>query len=220
MNYLALDMEKDYAFVFDSLLNAAQTQENLGFDSLCQTAFRYRSDYGSEKLKLENASLKINIAKSGYYPSLSGNYSFATSAVNFSDMFSRRTYGVGVSLNVPIFSNWSTETSVETANVEQRNYQEELVALEREIKGEVRTAALELNTSKLQAEVTKLAANSAKEAWDIKSKKYVLGASTFLEQQSAYKDYVQSVNNQITAETNYAYKQLSMLNVLGLLKTE
>jgi outer membrane protein len=218
MSYLSLDMEKDYAFAFDSLIANGQENENLGFDTLCQTAFRNRKDYVSEKLKLENASLKIDIAKSGYYPSLSGNYSFGTSAVNFSDMFSRRTYGVGVSLNVPIFSHWSTESSVETANVELKNYQEEFAALEREIKGEVRTAVLELNTTRLQADVSKLAAKSAKETWDVKSKKYVLGAVTFLEQQSAYKDYVQAVNNQITAETNYTYKQLSMLNVLGLLK--
>lgn len=220
MNYLALDMTKEYTFEFDSVFYAAQWSEDLGFDTLCQTAFRNRNDYISEKLKLENASLKIDIAKSGYYPSLTGNYSFASSAVNFNDMFSRRTYGVGLSLNVPIFSRWSTESSVESANVELKNYHEELSALEREIRGEVRTAALELSTSKLQAEVSKLAAKSAKETWDVKSKKYVLGAVTFLEQQSAYKDYVQAVNNQITAETNYTYKQLSLLNVLGVLKAE
>lgn len=220
MNYLSLDMTKEYGFAFDSVFYAARWSDDLGFDTLCQTAFRNRTDYESEKLKLENASLKIDIEKSGYYPSLTGNYSFASSAVNFSDMFSRRTYGVGLSLNVPIFSHWSTESSVESANVELKNFQEELAALEREIRGEVRTAALELSTSKLQAEVSKLAAKAAKETWDVKSKKYVLGAVTFLEQQSAYKDYVQAVNNQITAETNYTYKQLSLLNVLGVLKAE
>ncbi len=220
MNYLSLDMEKNYSFTFDSSLYAGQLSENSSFDTLCQTAFRNRNDYVSEKLKLENTSLKIDIAKSGYYPTLSGNYSFATSAVNFSDMFSRRTYGVGLSLNMPIFSHWSTESSVETANVEQKNMQEELSALEREIKGEIRTAALELKTALLQADVSKLAAKSAKETWDVKSKKYVIGAVAFLEQQSAYKDYVQAVNNQITAGTNYTYKQLNMLNVLGLLKPE
>ncbi len=220
MNYLSLDMEKDYVFAVDSLSASHQEYENLGFDMLYRTAFRNRDDYTSEKLRLENASLKIDIAKSGYYPSLTGNYSFGSSAVNFNDMFSRRTYGVGLSLNVPIFSHYSSESSVETANVELKNYQEELNALEREIRGEIRTAVLEVNTSRLQAEVSQLAAKSAKETWDVKSKKYVLGAVTFLEQQSAYKDYVQAVNNQITAGTNYTYKKLSLLNALGVLKVE
>jgi outer membrane protein len=220
MSYLSLDMEKDYSFVFDTLVVKAVVAENQSFDSLCRTAFDHRRDYASEKLKVKNASLKIDIAKSGYYPSLSGSYSFGTSAVNYNDLYSRRTYGLSLSLHVPIFSNWSTQTSVESANVNLKNYQEELAALEREIKGDIRTAVLELNTAKLQADVTKLAAKSAKDTWEVKSKKYVLGSTTFLEQQSAYKDYIQAVNNQITAETNLTYKQLSMISVLGLLKTD
>jgi outer membrane protein len=220
MSYLSLDMDKDYIFIPDSTADYSQVDTSITFDSLCQTAFQSRSDYRSEKIKFENSSLKIDIAKSGYYPSLSGNYSFATSAVNFSDIFSRRTYGVGLSLNVPIFSHWSTETSVESANIDLKNNQEELSALEREIKGDIRTAVLELHTAKMQAGVTKLAAKSAKETWDIKSKKYVLGLTTFLEQQSAYKDFVQAENNQITSETNLTYKQLTLLNVLGLLKAD
>ena len=220
LTYLSKDVTLDYTFELDSTntLNIAENLDNFG--PLYETALSRRSDFQSEKLQVENSEYQLTIANSDLYPSLSGSYGLSTSAVTPGDLFSRKVYSVGLSLNLPIFSHWSTEYSIESAKVQIDNENETLKALERQIKSEVKSSALDLQSSKLQEEVTKTALKSAKETWDIKKEKYTLGATTFIDQQQSYNDYIDAMNNSIAAESNYIYKKYELLNVLGLLDVE
>ena len=220
LTYLSKEVTLDYTFELDSTntLNIAENLDNFG--PLYETALSRRSDFQSEKLQVENSEYQLTIANSDLYPSFSGSYGLSTSAVTPGDLFSRKVYSVGLSLNLPIFSHWSTEYSIESAKVQIDNESETLKALERQIKSEVKSSALDLQSSKLQEEVTKTALKSAKETWDIKKEKYTLGATTFIDQQQSYNDYIDAMNNSIAAESNYTYKKYELLNVLGLLDVE
>ncbi len=220
LSYLSKDITKEYSFELDStyVLNVINDLSNT--DILFQTALNRRADFQSQKLKLESGENQLTIAKSGLYPSISGNYGFSTSAVQLKDFFNRKVYNFGLSLNIPIFSRWSTEYAIESALVQLKNNNEVLGALERQIKSDVKSAILDLQTVKLQLEVTKTAVKSAKETWDIKREKYNLGATTYIDQQQSYRDFIQAMNNSITAESNYIYKQFSLLNALGLLNNQ
>ncbi len=78
------------------------------------------------------------MAKAGFWPSLSGGYNFSTSAVAVDKLFNRKVWGVNLSLNIPIFSNFNTETQVQYAKVSNLSAQEDLSALERQIKIEIK----------------------------------------------------------------------------------
>jgi outer membrane protein len=220
LTYLAKDITKEYSFELDSsyVLNVINDIDNP--DILFQTALNRRADFNSQKLKLESGEYQLSIAKSGLYPNISGNYGFSTSAVKLGDIFNRKVYNFGLSLNIPIFSGWMTEYSIESALVQIKNSNEQLSALERQIKTEVKAAMLDLKSTQLQLEVTKTAVKSAKETWDIQREKYKLGTVTFIDQQLAYRDFIQATNNSITAESNYIYKQFTLLNALGLLNNQ
>ncbi len=220
LTYLSKDITKEYTFELDSsyVLDVINDLDNP--EILYQTALNRRADFNSQKLKLESGEYQLSIAKSGLYPNISGNYGFSTSAVKLGDIFNRKVYNFGLSLNIPIFSGWMTEYSIESALVQIKNSNEQLNALERQIKTEVKAAMLDLKSTQLQLEVTKTAVKSAKETWDIQREKYKLGTVTYIDQQLAYRDFVQATNNSITAESNYIYKQFSLLNALGLLNNQ
>lgn len=220
LNYLSLDVLKEYTFEMDSSYMPESVKNGDNIDILVQSALSNRNDYQSAKLRSLSSEYQLTIARSGLLPSLSGNYSFSTSATKPSDLFSRKVYGVGLSLSVPIFSRWSTELSIQTAIASNKNTTEDLSALERQIKSDVKNAVLDLQTAKLQLDVTKVALKSAKETWEIKRDSYSLGTATFIDQQQSYRDYVQSMNNNIASESNYLYRQFGLLSAIGMIKSE
>lgn len=220
LNYLSKDILKDYTFAMDSTY-LPETIKNIDdINALYKTALTNRNDYQSSKLKFENSEYQLTSARGGYLPSLSGNYGFSTSATQPKDLLSRKVYSFGLSLSLPIFSRWSTEFATQSAQVQIKNTNEDLNALERQIKSDLKIAVLDLQTATLQLEVTKAALKSALETWQIKRDSYTLGSATFIDQQQSYRDYVQATNNAIASESNYILKQFGLLSALGLLKTE
>jgi len=220
LNYLSKDILKDYVFEMDSSYLPESVKNIDDVEALYNTALANRSDYRSSKLKLENSEYQLTIARGGYLPSLSGNYGFSTSATQPGDLFSRKVYSAGLSLSFPIFSRWSTDLATQTAKVQNKNTDEDLNALQRQIKSDLKNAVLDLQTAKVQLDVTKAALKSALETWQIKRDSYTLGTATFIDQQQSYRDYVQATNNSIASESNYILKQFGLLSALGLLKTE
>ncbi len=220
LNYLSKDVLKEYTFEMDSAYIPETAAYLNNMDSVYQTALNNRNDYKSQKAQLVSAEYQLTIAKSGFLPSLSGNYNFSTSATQPSDLFNRKVYSLGLSFSLPIFSRWNTEFSTQSAQVQIKNSNEDLAALERQIKSDVKNAVIDLQSAKLELEVSKAALKSAKETWSIKKDSYVLGTATFIDQQQAYRDYLQASNNTIAAESNYVFRQFGLLSALGILKTE
>jgi outer membrane protein len=220
LNHLSKDVMKEYTFEMDSASQPEFVKSITSADSLYQIALNNRKDYQSQKSKLHSSDLQLTVARSGLYPSLSGNYSFSTSSTLPSDLFTRKVYNMGLSLNFPIFSHWNTDYVIQSAQIQIKNSREDLDALERQIKSDVKNAIIDLQTAKMQVEVTKSALKSSKETWSIKKDSYILGAATYIDQQQSYRDYIQASNNDITSESNYIYKQFSLLSALGLLKVE
>lgn len=220
LNYLSKDILKEYTFEMDSTYSPEAIKNITDIEALYQTALAHRYDYQSSALKLENAEYQLTITRGGYLPSLSGSYGFSSSATQPKDLFSRKVYSLGVSLGFPIFSRWSTDLSMQTAEVQSKNSSEDISALKRQIKSDIMNATLDLQTAKVQMEVSKAALKSSLETWQIKRDSYTLGAATFIDQQQSYRDYVQAANNAIASESNYLLKQFGLLSAMGLLKTE
>lgn len=218
LNYLSLDIADVYIFESEGFEKDFTNYSGESFEQLCAAAFANRKDYQSQKLKLESTNDQLTIANADYLPSLSGSYKFSTSALSLGDLFNRRVYSLGLSLNVPVFSGWSTDYAVESAEVQIKNTNEELLNLERSIKSEVKNVMLDLQTAKKQVEVTQKAILSAQESWKIKKESYELGKVTFIELQQSYSDLLQAQNNNVQAVYNYFTKNYELMNVLGVIE--
>jgi outer membrane protein len=219
LNYLSLDINQEY--IFEVPLKERDSQYiNEPIEQLYDTALKNRKDYQSQKLTVESANHQLTIANAGYLPSLSGSFRFSTSALAIGDLFTRRVYGAGLSLNVPVFSGWSTDYSVQSAKVQIENSNEEMLNLERTIKSDVKNVMLDLQTAKKQVEVTNKAIQSAQESWEVKKESYSLGKITFIDLQSSYKDLLQAQNNSIQAIYNYYKINYELMNKLGVLSAQ
>lgn len=223
LNYLALDVLEDYNFV-DPFASQSEIDTELhtkdfgAISALVAEALGLRLDYKSQLLSVESADKGITVSKSGLFPTLSGNYGFSTSATVPDNLFDRKTYSVGLSLNIPIFSNWNTEYQIELATVQYKNAQEDLQALERQIKIEVKQGYLDLLAAKKSLEVARKNVTAAEETRRINYERYSLGSGTILDVLQADRDYTDALRNRINAKYNFLRAKDNLMNALGKLE--
>lgn len=222
LNYLALDIFDDYELA-DPMVEISEEDDKdlLEHDSklelLVANALDNRYDYKSQKLTLSAAEKGKTISQSGLFPSLSGNYSYSTSGIKPDKLFDRGIYSVGLSLNIPIFSNWNTEASMQFAEVNKLNEMENLSVLERTIKIEVKNSYLDLLASKKQLEVSRSNIIAAKENRRVNNERYNLGSGTILDVLQSDKNYTQALTDNISAKFEYYTNRDKLLNALGRL---
>ncbi len=217
LNYLSINVNTLYNYPLPEENTYDSTLINQNVDNLYNIALQNRSDYLSQQYKIQSSRNQLTIARSSFYPTLNGNYRLSSSATQVNNLFNRKTYTIGLSLNIPIFSNWNTETAVQSAEVSLENSNEDMLSLERQIQSDVTNSVLDLQTSKTQLDVSGKALQAAKESWKIKKESYLLGAATYIELQQTYNNYLQAQNNLIQAHYNYYTKQYTLLNAVGKL---
>ena len=101
LTFLSIDPSKE--FQYDSTASAVNDTSllNRNPEDLYGYAFNNRQDYKSMTYQQESGQNQLTIAKSGYFPRLSANYGFSSSAVQPSDLFNRKVYSLGLSLKHP-----------------------------------------------------------------------------------------------------------------------
>jgi len=216
LNYLALNVLEDYSLVDPFLGKKLVDSDSYMKDfedvqTMVNTALDNRFDYKSQQLYLSAAQSGVTIAKSGLYPSLSGNYSYGTSAVTTGALFNRKVLNVSLSLNIPIFSNFSTENQIQFAKVNALNAQEDLFSLERQIKIEIKQTYLDLVAAKKSLDVASKSVSAAEETRKINQERYNLGSATLLDVLQASRDYQDALRNKINAGYDF-YRQHDKLN--------
>ncbi|MFA5805727.1 MAG: TolC family protein [Melioribacteraceae bacterium] len=223
LNYLSLNVLEDY-----SLVDPFAAKKTLDTDSymkdfndiqaMVNAALDNRFDYKSLQLNLSAAESGITIAKSGLFPSLSGNYSYSTSAITTGDLFNRKVLNVSLSLNVPIFSNFSTENQIQFAQVNALNAKEDLIALGRQIKIEIKQTFLDLTAAKKSLDVAAKNVTAAEETRKINQERYNLGSATILDVLQASRDYQDALRNKINAGYDFYRQHDKLNNAIGRLE--
>ncbi len=220
LNFLALDVLENYSLE-DPIREKQKVEldsyikEFQNIESMVNVALQNRKDYISKKLTLASAEEGLTIAKSGLFPSLSGNYNFSTRASSPNDLFERREWSVGLSLNIPIFSNWNTEAQIEFAKINIENTKEDLNALERQIKIDIKQGYLDLVAAKKRLDVSTANVKAAEENRKINQERYNLGSGTILDVLQSDKDYTQAQSDNINALYEYYKLRDKLLNSLG-----
>lgn len=222
LNFLALNVLDEYEFVdpFGGEKTVDTDKYMKDFEdiqTLVNVALSNRFDYQAQKLTLRSAESGVTIAKGGLFPSLSGTYSYSTSALEPSKLFDYRTLNIGLTLSIPIFSNWNTESSIQFAQVNAMNANEDLLALERQIKIDIKQGSLDLTAAKKSLDVATKNVTSAEENRRIKQERYNLGSGTILDVLQADRDYTDAMRSKIDAVYNFYRMHDKLNNSLGRL---
>lgn len=215
LNILSIDVSQNYQFDSTQTSTLDTTLINSNIEDLFNYAISNRNDYQSLLYQFESSQHQLTIARGGLFPTLSANYGFSSSFNDPANIFNQKVYSLGLSLNIPIFSNWNTEYSIQAAEVGVQNTNEDLKTMELNIKSQVKTADLNLQTAKQQLDASEVALTSTRESWKIETETYNLGAATYLDLQLTYNNYLQAQYNKINNDYNYLIAYYTLLNSLG-----
>ncbi len=221
--FLGLNVLENYSFT-DSLtsqelgvLNSDLASQYQNLSELVDEALNNRSDYKSAVLDYQSAEDGITVARSGHLPRLTNNISYNLHANQLSDLTKSRTYNVGLTLSIPIFSGFSVENRVELAEVTAKNKQVDLEDLKRTIKQNIQTTYLNIQAAEKSLEVNKRTVQSAEENLKITQEKYSLGSGTLLDVLIANSNYTTARSNFINSEFQYIVLNGQLKYYLGVL---
>jgi outer membrane protein len=182
-----------------------------------EQALKNRYDYQSNLLTLASAEDGITIAQSGYYPQLSGSGDIYLRANKLSELKDSKTYSVGLSLNIPIFNGWSTETNVQAAKVRALNQEVALTQLERDIKMDMKKTYLDFQAAEKRLEVSEKNIQSAEQNRKIEQEKYALGASSLVNLLLASSKYTTALQTNINNRFEFFRLKSQLEYNLGIL---
>jgi len=219
--YLGLDVLENYEFK-DPIEDQKNVDEKISdkysdIADLVGKALKSRSDYLSLKLDLQNSYESIVQAKAGHLPRFSNTMSFGYSGNSLNSMFDTKRYSVGFNLGIPIFSGWSVENRVQSAQVAAMNKEIDVSDLERDIKRNIQKTYLDLQAAEKRLEVTRKNVVSAEENRKIESEKYSLGSGTLLNVLMANTDFTTAQTNLVNAQFEFARLKAQILYLLGVL---
>lgn len=222
---LGLDVLDNYNFVDPSISSGKNLKYLDTFSSidedlnvLVEKALYNRSDYKSSQFSLFAAQKGITIAKSGHFPRLTNSFGFRTNANSIGNLFDNKTYSIGLTLSIPIFSGFAVENRVQLAEVNLKNKQIELSDLERDIKRNLKKIYLDFQASVKRVEVSEKNVTAASENRRIEEEKYSLGATTLLNVLIANSEYTNALSNYINAQFQYLKLKEQLKFYLGQLE--
>ncbi|HEX2961083.1 MAG TPA: TolC family protein [Ignavibacteriales bacterium] len=182
-----------------------------------EDALNNRLDYKSAQYRLESANNGITIAKGYYYPQLSNNNSFGSTAGSMSELFKSRGYSVGLTLSLPIFSGWATENNVEYSKVQAKTREIELTELERQIKIDLKKTYLDYQAAQKRLEVSAKNVLSAQQNRQIEQEKYNIGSGTFVNLLLASSNYTLALQTNINNRFDFYRLKSQLEYYLGIL---
>ena len=195
--------------VEDSL---AFTKYEITLDAALSRAMANRPDIKSLALRRSAAEESVELAKTGYYPALTGSASYNWEGTKFP---LDNGWNVGVAVSFPIFNGFLTQHQVGEAvsnlNVARANEE----ALRQSVVLDVQQSYLNLKQAEDSIATAELAVSQATENLDIVNGRYAAGVGNPVEVTDAQIVYSNSKLAYIQALTNYNDAHASLLKAMG-----
>ena len=167
----------------------------------------------SEEIRLEQAGKNIDVAKGGFYPTLSLSAGAGTSYYTSSNFTSdpmgdqlKNNFGphIGLNLSIPIFSRNSNRNNVRSAQLNQMNQELQLDNVKKQLYKEIQQAYYNAVASKTRYESSQEVETSAQESFELVQAKYEGGKASITE-------FNESKNRLVTAQADvikYRYEYM------------
>lgn len=183
------------------------------FEDAIQKAYANRPDLKSVLAKKEASRESISLARSGYYPSLTGNASMTRADSDYPP--EKSGWSAGVTLTFPLFSgfltNYQVKEAKETLNVQKANEE----SLRQGIVLDVQQAYLNLRAFEDGVAVAELTIRQAQENYDIATGRYNAGVGSPLDVTNALLVLSNAKTNHIAALANYKIAEAALLKAMG-----
>ena len=221
---LQIDPRKEYNFATPEIDTQSVRATSYDLDQLVSTALENRSDLKSEEFNIQSIKHQLNATKASLYPSLSLSASVGSRysdgiPVNFQDQFFDQNIqqSYGLSLSIPIFSNLSIRTSVQSQQIQYKNAKLNLQNLELQVIQDVNTALNDYKSYVKQLESSEKALQAAERAYETQKQRYEVGAGTLIELSEANARYVEAQSSRAQALFRVIFQQQILEYYIGKL---
>lgn len=159
-------------------------------------------------IRKQAAGENVEVAKTGYIPTLSFNAGLGTNYYKTSG-FPNEAFGpqmrhnfsksLGFSLNIPIFDGFSTRNSISRARMEQLNADLDLDNTRQQLYKTVSTAHAQAIAAGSKEKASEAAVENTKAAFDAMTVKYDNGRANATEYEKAKADYINALADRLQA---------------------
>ena len=193
--------------------NLSFQKYNMTFEDALSKAYQSRPDLKAIVAKRQAAGSSMELAKTGYYPVLTGNAAYSWTGEKFP---LEHGWNVGAALSFPLFSGFLTKYQVEEAkaNLNVLNANEE--SQRQTIFSDVQQAYLNLKDAEERIPTAELGVKQAEENFEIANGRYAAGVGNPIEVTDAEVLLSNAKLSYIQALYDYRIAQASLEKAMGL----
>lgn len=227
----ALNIEDNVGFdIQEPLIGAEQIEKNKASiippSDIYQAAIGIKPHVKVAEYDLESSKRKLQIAKAGYYPTLSLEMNYRTGytnvmskvmskdnqMVNFpnesfrSQLRNQSSEYIGLTLSIPIFNRFQVRNSVRTARLNIENSQLVLDNVKLGLFKEIQQAFQSATAARAKFVSTEKAFLAAEESYNYAVQRYEIGKSSVFEFNEAQTKLLTSKSEQIQAKYDFLFR--------------
>lgn len=183
-----------------------------------ETALKVMPQIRRGELGIEAAKLEEKSARAGFFPSISLSASVGTGHMSNNDfesgsqIWNRFNENVGLTLNIPIFSNRKNRTAVNKAKIALNDSYLEWTSLQKELLRNVESAYLDAVSAQAQYLSAREKEKYARESYELTSEQFRVGVKNTVELITAQNEY--SATQQQVLQAKYlTLLSIELLNI-------
>jgi outer membrane protein TolC len=192
--------------------NLAFQKSDMQLSEILNAAYSNRPDLRSVTAKRQASASSIDLAKKGYYPTLSGSAGYAYSGTDFP---LGSGWNAGATLSIPLFTGLSTKYQVEEARANLEVLKANEDSTRQAILLEVEQAYLNVQDTAEQISIAEMTVQQAKDNYDLASGRYRTGIGNPIEVADATITLNNARANLNTALYNYKIAQAALEKAIG-----
>lgn len=187
-------------------------------DEVYATALKVMPQIRRGELGVEAAKLEEKSARAGFYPSISLSASVGTGHMSNNDfesgsqIWNRFNENVGLTLNIPIFSNRKNRTAVNKAKIALNDSYLEWTSLQKELLRNVESAYLDAVSAQAQYLSAREKEKYARESYELTSEQFRVGVKNTVELITAQNEY-SAAQQQVLQAKYLTLLSIELLNI-------
>ena len=183
-----------------------------------ETALKVMPQIRRGELGIEAAKLEEKSARAGFFPSISLSASVGTGHMSNNDfesgsqIWNRFNENVGLTLNIPIFSNRKNRTAVNKAKIALTDSYLEWTSLQKELLRNVESAYLDAVSAQAQYLSAREKEKYARESYELTSEQFRVGVKNTVELITAQNEY-SAAQQQVLQAKYLTLLSIELLNI-------
>ncbi|GAA4234805.1 TolC family protein [Postechiella marina] len=179
-------------------------------------ALEHRNEIKVAEKNIENSILNTEISKSGFYPTVSGGYSYGSSAffTNLSaneasflqQLDNQKSHSFRVNVNIPIFSRFQNKTAVAKSQIREANSKLNLEQAKLELESNVQRAFTDAQAAFKAYEAAKKTLESQNLSFNNSKERYNIGNMTAFDLEQTRVQLINAKSSLINAKYDFVFK--------------